>query len=386
MHRLRAVTPSVLVALCSLSIGAAALAGDLNPPLGPVSPTMKPLTDLEPRTAVNAANTPADADSVFVISQPGSYYLTGNIAVPSGRNGVKIAASNVTLDLNGFLISGAPNSLNGVLVVGSRSAVAVRNGAVDSCAGGGVDLTSCGSALVEGVRVSLGGSPAIGVGDLGRVRDCSTASNAGAAFVFGFGSALERCTAFFAGGDGFQSTSGYASLSACRASACQGAGFSINRGASLDRCVAEYQNSAPGFQVGDESLLESCSARSNNRGIVAGAITTIRNCVVSYSGLAGITVANTCTLVGNESRNNGVAGGSPGFVVTGSGNRLEGNVSANNATGFDVAGTRNILVRNTFRGAGVGFNIAAGNDAAPVITNPGATNYANANPFANLSH
>src|SRR6187397_3128637 len=77
-------------------------AGDLNPPAGPVGSTMKNLSDVEPRIAVNATNTPGDADSVFKITQSGSYYLAGNITGVSAKYGVEIAASGVTLDLNGF--------------------------------------------------------------------------------------------------------------------------------------------------------------------------------------------------------------------------------------------------------------------------------------------
>jgi hypothetical protein len=42
----------------------------------------------------------------IVISQPGSYKLAGNLNVPAGVNGIEIAADNVTLDLNGFTVSG----------------------------------------------------------------------------------------------------------------------------------------------------------------------------------------------------------------------------------------------------------------------------------------
>src|SRR5690606_25957259 len=55
------------------------VAGPVNPPAGPVAPTHKTLTEVEPRIAVNAANTPGASGAMYVISQPGSYYLTGNI-------------------------------------------------------------------------------------------------------------------------------------------------------------------------------------------------------------------------------------------------------------------------------------------------------------------
>jgi len=40
---------------------------------------VKTLDQVEPRTIVNALNTPGDAKSMFVLSQPGSYYLIENL-------------------------------------------------------------------------------------------------------------------------------------------------------------------------------------------------------------------------------------------------------------------------------------------------------------------
>src|SRR5690242_8467064 len=89
--------------------GAAALArvaaaGPLNPPAGPVSPTGKTLTEIEPRTLVGPTTTPGDANAMYIISQPGSYALSGPIATSGGRAGIRIAANHVTLDLQGFTI------------------------------------------------------------------------------------------------------------------------------------------------------------------------------------------------------------------------------------------------------------------------------------------
>lgn len=57
--RLRAAR-TLLVCACILLAGAwLASAGDLTPPAGPVAPTHKTLTEVEPRIAVNAANTAA---------------------------------------------------------------------------------------------------------------------------------------------------------------------------------------------------------------------------------------------------------------------------------------------------------------------------------------
>src|SRR5580698_3192796 len=79
--------------------------GSLTPPGAP-APTMKSLDQVEARTIVDAANTPGDASDLFIISQPGSYYLTANLAGASGKNGIEITTNNVTLDLNGFSLQG----------------------------------------------------------------------------------------------------------------------------------------------------------------------------------------------------------------------------------------------------------------------------------------
>jgi len=42
----------------------------------------------------------------IIISQPGSYKLTGSLTVPANTNGIEITATFVTLDLNGFAIIG----------------------------------------------------------------------------------------------------------------------------------------------------------------------------------------------------------------------------------------------------------------------------------------
>ncbi|MCC6970990.1 MAG: hypothetical protein IT434_12295 [Phycisphaerales bacterium] len=54
-------------------------AGPLDPPAGAVSSTYKTLAEVEPRIAINATNTPGDGANKYVISLPGSYYLTADI-------------------------------------------------------------------------------------------------------------------------------------------------------------------------------------------------------------------------------------------------------------------------------------------------------------------
>ena len=60
-------------------------AGDLNPPAGPVTSTMKTLDQVEARIPVQSLS--GNLGFQHIISQPGSYYLTGNVTtVPATAN------------------------------------------------------------------------------------------------------------------------------------------------------------------------------------------------------------------------------------------------------------------------------------------------------------
>lgn len=105
------VSVLALASLVLFSLGG--YAGKLEPSVPPV-PTMKTLDEVEPRMAVQSLS--GDANSQYIISQPSSYYLAGNITGEPNKCGIMIAANNVTVDLMGFGLIGVPGSQDCICV------------------------------------------------------------------------------------------------------------------------------------------------------------------------------------------------------------------------------------------------------------------------------
>jgi hypothetical protein len=56
---------------------------------------------------INQATVTAAGGFPFKITESGSYKLSGSLVAPAATDGIDIQANDVTLDLNGFSISGA---------------------------------------------------------------------------------------------------------------------------------------------------------------------------------------------------------------------------------------------------------------------------------------
>ena len=153
--------------------------GTLTPPGAP-APTMKTLDQVEPKTPVDASHTPGDSANQFIISQPGSYYLTGNILGVSVKNGIGINAANVTLDLNGFSLIGAANSGIGINVSGLSANLTVRNGCVSGWTGTYSDGISCQASNTVFERLTISGNNT-GIDCAGNtiIENCTVSGNNG---------------------------------------------------------------------------------------------------------------------------------------------------------------------------------------------------------------
>ena len=356
------------LALATLAVGfVAAVAGPLNPPAGPVAPPPGP----GPRTASNDANTPGDADSLFKITQPGSYYLTGNITGVTGKHGIEIAASGVTIDLNGFSLLGlsSASAFDGIAVsTPNLSAITIRNGSIRNWGDDGVDLRSvfiAGTAIID-VRAADNVDVGIAASDNAVINGCSATNNGTGIFVSA-NSTIVGCAALQNTTTGIRTSSG-ATISSSTSVNNGGDGFSIANGSTITGCSAFF-NSGNGIVASFGSSITACSTYDNDlNGIVAGSGCTVSGCTARLNTLDGIRINSDCVVLNNACSTNGnSAGDGAGIHVLGSDNRIEGNNCSFADRGIDIDFAGNIIIRNTCSGNTVDWDIVANNIYGPII-------------------
>jgi len=361
--------PTILAAFVSVLCASAVnpvFAGPLNPPVGPVASTPGP----EPRTPINAVNTPGDADSLFKITQPGSYYLTGNITGVAGRHGIEIAASGVTLDLMGFDLSGVPASLDGVsATIFNLTNITIRNGSVRGWGDEGVDLLSflAVNTAVRDVRASGNAGRGITTGVGSTITGCSASGNTSNGISAGSGSTITGCTAYDNTGNGIAVGSG-STVTGCTARSNSGDGISTSDGSTVTGCTAR-SNTGNGIAAGLGSTVAGCTARLNTgNGIVAGNGSTVAGCTAASNTGNGIQVDSDCRVTDNtcESNGFGVSSGA-GIHATGGDNRIEGNNCVDADRGIDVDAAGNIIIKNTCSGNTINWSIVANNVVGPIL-------------------
>jgi hypothetical protein len=341
--------------------------GSLTPPGAP-GPTMKTLTQVEPRTPVASNTTPGNGTALFVISQPGSYYLTTNINGSNGLQGIEITASDVTLDLNGFALLGSASSYAAIYIPSTQTNITVRNGTIISWGASGVYSTSANS--VNQVCERLNISATIdGIYLIGNyvVRDCNCSYN--------------QFTGIVCQGTGF--------VSDCVADNNGTIGINCES-AVITGCVAE-DNDLDGIDCYG-GMVSRCFVSGNaSEGILLDP-GTVSGCLAENSTYSGIEVeANGCTIIGNTCVGNNSGGSTfaAGIFINGANNRVEDNhvVTAIGHVGIEVfnetSDTNNVIIKNSVIGDGANnYSIlAAGNDLGPVGTAATSTS-----PWANISH
>lgn len=367
----------ILIAAAGLVTGAALIAGPLTPPAGPVSPTYKTLNEIEPGIPVNTTNTPGDADSVCKITQPGRYYLTGDITGQSGKHGIEVEASNVTIDFKGYRLIGVGGSLSGVDGNGtgpgsptSAAYVTLRNGLIAAWGADGVTANNAGAWICEEMKFSQNAGHGITVNS-GTVftrcyfsnnglSGCSTSNHVEFNYCFasqngqhgyaaGTNSAFVHCEAGSNGGSGFYVPNLGGRAIGCTATGNIGAGFFLGDGGSVDNCRSDV-NLNIGIIVGKGGNVSKCSVNANGGGgafagiqtqAAAGGLTTatITDCIVTSSTGPGISV-NGGTIRGCMVESNGQGGISIGS------NGVVSESTAKSNTGNGITANQSVAILN----------------------------------------
>ncbi len=345
-------------------------AGDLNPPRGLVTPTMKTLAEVEPRIAINNTNTPGDGTSTFKITEPGSYYLTGNVNAVPNTNGLAIDAADVTVDLAGYAVIGGVNStLGSGIVLGNVSNVEIRNGTVRDFAVFGIHegFTTGNAHRIIGVRVVSNSSDGIDlVGDGNQVENCMAEDNGTHGISCGNACSVIGSTVL---------NNGIGGVLAGPGSTVTGNTVRNNGGNSGD----------PGIFAGPGSTVTGNTSCNNNpeSGIFANFGSTVTGNTVCNNGRFGIQVGHGSTVTGNTAtgntadgiwvssdcrvehnlcQGNGLdAGSGAGIRTSGSNNRIVGNHLTGADRGLHIDGGGNHIADNTVKGNADNYDIAAGN-------------------------
>lgn len=291
------------------ALAAMAKGGPLNPPAGPVASTGKTLTDVEPRTPINDTTCPGTATHRYIISSPGSYYLTDNVIAGVGVIALNILA-DCEVDLNGYAITGGPTATAAITIPGA-SRLRLRNGAVAGWGG----VSGTGRACVmenlwftmtpntEGHGVELSGTAT--------VRNCVIEGASNFGLFLHAQSLVESCT-----------------VRQCAA------GISISGGAG--------------------SVIRGCIV-SDCR--ILGVIVTIDSGGNGYARVSNNLVRNC----------------SDGILCLSNGTVVEDNVLQLNASrGVHCSDTGNVIIRNIVTGSTTAFSLVAGNRYGPIVNIPGA--------------
>ena len=356
---------SSFVVAAGLLLNSDVNAGSLEPP-GPPAPTMKSLQQVEPRIPITSLP--------FVISAPGSYYVTGNLTGVSGQNGISIGASFVSIDLNGFTLTGVPGSASGIEAGANTKHITIGNGAVRSWGGSGIQLTDTIQAQVHDMRADGNVGWGVAVGPHSIVRATTAAANVNGIYAL-TGSAVVGCTAINNQTGIF--LTGHGTVSDSTASS-NTVGFLVDTGSTATDCAAS-SNAVAGFSLGSGSRVTHSAARQNQVGILAAGTTgvSIEECTANSNTDDGIQVSARARVVGNVAHLNT----NDGIEATGNQNQIEDNEVTVNGTGIRLtAGTSgNLIVRNNAGNNTVEYSIPGGQKLGPISTDP-----ATAGPWANF--
>ena len=359
----------LLLATVLLAVpGLAHAQGTFPPPSAPNVPIMKSLSQVEPRTPVQSlASAPP-----YVITQSGSYYLTGNITVATdvGAIAVTSGVSDVTIDLNGFTIEStfASAGTSNAIGFGNSSRIKVCNGNIKS----GSTVTSgviTGRGFSNGIYASsklmdsiISGVNVTGIGDTGiycdfssLVENCNVSQSLNGIRNYQRGT-TSHCIVTNCGNLGIDST---------MVDTCQGSGYVLqgvngttvtnSSGTSNSEVGLMATTATNCYGTSSSNTGRNATNASNCNGTSTSAIGLLANCATNCAGYSTSStglqakIANTCT--GNSTSSTGLyvsnAMNCYGYSGTGTGLYATNATNCYGLTTANVAGVAGLFATGT---------------------------------------
>jgi hypothetical protein len=334
--------------------------GALTPPGAP-APTMKTLDQVEPRIPIGISTTPGDATAIFIITNSGSYYLTGNVYGQTNESGIVVAADNVTIDLCGYaLIGSTTNSQDGIRPSGTHQTITIRNGVITGWGGYAVN------AFVSGFPMGSSLNRCV-------YEDIVAHDNGGGIFA-GSSSSIFRCVSRNNNGVGIRLSNSSGVCQDCLSDSNQGDGIYCFEGATVIHCSVQG-NTGIGINCGNsQHTIIGCNVRNNGGGGIYAYITLVRDCNIDGNTGYGVSIAYGSMIegcnIGNTS-GSGILGGWGGKSL------IHGNNIHDNTVGITLNNAGNSIYGNTLRNT-TNLNVGTGNLA------PSSSDPTNAGPWYNI--
>ena len=316
---------SLLIVAGLLIVPMIGRAGILEPS-APPAPTMKTLDEVEPRKVVQSL--PGDVNSLHVINEPGSYYLTGDVnVIATDKNGIAVEVDDVTIDLMGYNLIGPDSGFKSGIYIDGCTNVEVRNGTIRDFGGQGIyeaDINGCCHRVINVRLVSNGQYGIILRGEGHLVKDCFVAFNENGGIVVG---------------------------------------DEIDKGCSTVTGNILKSNGGNGIQAGEGSTVTGNTVKAcynRGHGIYVQGLCIVTGNTLYQNGGDGIRAKSGCTISVNTCDDNGQFDGA-GIHTTGTDNRIEKNNLTNTDRGLEIDSTGSMISDNIVKGNTDNYDIAAGN-------------------------
>lgn len=393
-HLPRALTAIAAGACIAATASLAFAQGSLTPPGAP-APTMKTLDQLDAKldtatTKIDAVDAKAEKRTPisalpFTISAPGSYYLTGNLNVPAGQDGINITTNDVALDLNGFALNGAGAvaGAHGIVIGAGLKNTHILRGAIVGWPGKGISSGANTSQTVcEDLRVRNCVAGGIAIGDSSAVRHCHVNNcTAGPGVSVGFTAIVEQtlCDHCSKGIVATQSVI----VRNCSVTFCSGNGIETGPRALITDCVGTG-NVTNGIVTGGDAVITRCAIdQTGGVAINAGNASSVQDCTIGTQGTDALLLGGACFAQRNMCSGFGGGSGAIGIRATGGGNRIEDNHIFSVGKGIVLVGGGTITIRNTIESSTTPLTIPAGNITGTAVATEAAMNSA-ANSNVNI--